>query len=383
MESFCSFVDKNPSTPFLIDNLRNLLRRKNFVELHETEDWEEIPEKGFFLRDNKAIIAYKGYKPGIEKEHAFILSAPTNNPSAWIKSNNSFEENGFKKESIFYNRTSNENANLPLRVSGTVYIKKDGKIWTRLYDSVDPIVSITSGYERAATVNYAHKKGLKEAVADKLDVNADDIIDWELTISQAEQCVELGIKKDFICGPSIKTLSLVYAAYEAFINSSNEGNGLQVLFIANHPQSIASRYSLFSNILPNLFEKIVPNKADRSSFIARSYNVDLSNLQQIFTDVDKPNISLGKGFLLYSPIHSKTSILPVLLCAKKLDIKFQQVNKINLKEIEYVSGIPTACVSLPCENNQYLVNTIAAKDLDNLISILKELSNNLAAYYQP
>ena len=49
---------------------------------------------------------------------------------------------------------------------------------------------------------------------------------------------------------------------------------------------------------------------------------------------------------------------------------------------EYVSGIPTAYLSLPYLNSNFYVNTLAVRDYDSLASILTDISNNLDNYCQ-
>lgn len=56
-DEFLSFIDKCPTQFHFCAYTRSELLKFGFTELKEDQEWSEIPKKGFFIRDEREVVA--------------------------------------------------------------------------------------------------------------------------------------------------------------------------------------------------------------------------------------------------------------------------------------------------------------------------------------
>lgn len=100
------------------------------------------------------------------------------------------------------------------------------------------------------------KNYLMKLICKELGVNIDDILDYDLFVYLAEDGILTGVNEEFISGPRLDDLSMVYASIEAIIDSIHEdGVNIAVCF-DNEEIGSMTKQGADSNLLEIVTKKI-------------------------------------------------------------------------------------------------------------------------------
>ena len=399
-EKFCQFVDACPTPHQFGAYCRKILSEAGYTELNESEQWTSIPEKGFVLREEKALIAFQN--GGLDE--AMIVATHCDSPVLVLEYANSFNNKsnivkatpGFYGGGIwptFYDRG--------LRLAGSVQVNIDGQIQNRLFDSVDPIGVIPTPAE--LTYDFSNKlqkfdvvvglKGtdIREYIAKELAVSPDQIVYWNLCWMDAEPASI--VSHQFISSPRIDNLGSTFAGLEAFLNSKPNGTFNILAVFDNEEIGSNTNCGARSNFLPSFIERIVP-KSKIMSFVSRSLCVSADNAHaqhpnwaEIHESLHNPH--LGGGFCLKKSPGSNyatdmNSEIPLQSACKKLSLPLNSIINRNDKlggstlgpMIAVGTGISTVDVGQAQLAMHSCRELVTIKDVEDNIKIFQELYNN-------
>ncbi|KAI9345636.1 aspartyl aminopeptidase [Obelidium mucronatum] len=274
---FLTFVRAAPSPFHAVAEARRRLEAAGFVAISERDAWS-VARNGryFFTRNQSSIVAFVvggAYKSG----NGFsIIGAHTDSPCLKVKPLSKKETAGYLKVGVetYGGGLWNTWFDRDLGIAGRVLIKSatnDGPIQHRLVKIDEPILRIptlaihldrtvgTEGFKfnnethltpmlglAAKSLNGSaddkplkHHAALLNKIATQLNVNADDIGDFELCLYDTHPSTIGGIADEFIFSARLDNLMSSYCAIEAIIKSVKE--------TGSESDSLVRVVSLFDN----------------------------------------------------------------------------------------------------------------------------------------
>jgi len=100
------------------------------------------------------------------------------------------------------------------------------------------------------------KEAFLEAIASELNVDKDEILDYELTIYNTDKASFVGLKEEFVSSPRLDNLSSTQALIEG-ITAGGRDRGLNMMIVFDHEEvGSRSKQGAASTLLATLLEKI-------------------------------------------------------------------------------------------------------------------------------
>lgn len=100
------------------------------------------------------------------------------------------------------------------------------------------------------------KETFLEAIASELNVDKDEILDYELTIYNTDKASFVGMKEEFVSSPRLDNLSSTQALIEG-ITAGGRDRGLNMMIVFDHEEvGSRSKQGAASTLLATLLEKI-------------------------------------------------------------------------------------------------------------------------------
>lgn len=249
--NFIDYIYKSPTKYHAINNVKSKLREHGFKPLLIDEKWQLKSGGRYYIeQDNSALIAFyinfheskieTAFKNGIRLVYAHTDSptfkikpiAQQINPDGHIQLNT--QGYAWPILSTWFDR--------PLSLAGRVAIKGKSpfKPIIRLIDIKDPILIIPNEAfhlkKRKAEGGISKQKEmlpimgmttkdintniLFDILANKLNVNKEEILDYELYIYPVDKGCLVGVNSDFIITPRQDDLIMVFAALESLIDNN-------------------------------------------------------------------------------------------------------------------------------------------------------------------
>lgn len=194
-------------TPYhFISYARNLLDKLGYQELHEEDEWVELPTNGYVVRPSGAIIAYK-YD---SLESLLITTSRYDSSDRFLSS---LLISRLDKIDSDYIKTHQK----PLRCAGYVIIKNKNNAEQILFDSSEEAVPFFTDLTESdyGTPNYSSV--LLPYLSKKLNVDEADILDYHLCFIDPQS---LSILPDgTVSGHNLKFLAPAFSSLQAFIQS--------------------------------------------------------------------------------------------------------------------------------------------------------------------
>ena len=240
--------------------MAEMLEAANFVRLHETEPWGLTPGgKYFTVRDDSGLMAWTvggAFNP--KTAVCKILAGHTDSPCIRLAPKSAMDNKGWHQTAI---QTYGAGIwttwmDKDLKLSGRVLVRQNGKLESRLYDSVRPVASIPNlcvhfGVNRPLTIEINkethlravistslydqlnpnpdqasnHFWGLMQDIGEKLKVAHEDIVDFDLCFADTEPGCFFGFNDEFISSGRLANLYTCYFTLVALMNAS-EGDKL-------------------------------------------------------------------------------------------------------------------------------------------------------------
>lgn len=402
---FIEFVDSCP-TPFQFgEYVTKVLKDEGYTETKEDEDWGEMPEKGFLLRDGRALIAWQ--KDTLES--AIIVGTHDDSPCLKLKPNYVIQKPypetnvltyGGGLWATWYDRD--------LRLAGRVYTHdEDGNEKAINFDSKEGIATIPSSptTEPRVKANVNVQSGLNpiigtdpklrldEYIAKSCNISVGDIDSVEAAFVDAQPPSLVGTKGDFVASQRIDNLGSTFCALKAFLKSKPK-NTLNVLVVFDHEEiGSATRHGAKSDLLSSFLERAV-GKEELPAFVARSLVVSSDNAHAIHPNFSAKHEEMHAPKLGGGPVIKRspgaayatdsTSMFALKRAAGIVKVPLQDlINRNDTPSgstigphVSALVGIPTVDIGQPQLAMHSVRELVAVKDIDYLIDLLECLYNN-------
>ena len=331
-DDLIDFIDASPSPYHVVRNIKAALLRRGYKELKVEEPWDlRRAAKYFVSKNDSAIVAFVIGTGKIEEQGFRLIAAHTDSPTIKVKP---FPEIVVKDKYLKLNTEVYGGAILsswfdrPLSLAGRVSLKSDNplKPVSRFLYIKKPIAiipgvaihlnrEVNNGQkiENQKTVlpllamlkeKFEKNNLLTELIASELNVNVEDILDFDLNFTNYGKGMLIGMNNEFITSGQLDDLAMVHAGIQAMLDSQPvEATQVMVCF-DNEEVGSLSKQGAGSPFLRSVLQRIVFHfKNDIESFyraVANSFliSADMAhavhpNYQEKHDPVNQPVINGG------------------------------------------------------------------------------------------
>lgn len=241
-----SFIAHAPTAFHAVAELKNLLNRDGFEELHESERWEIEPGKKYYVtRNNSSIIAVKA-GTDLDDYSFHVTASHSDSPSFKLKENAEIE---IAKRYTILNTEGYGGMicstwfDRPLSLAGKVMIKDGNRLETHLV-KVDRdllmIPSLAIHMDRKINEGRSLNKqvdmlpilsgsvkgtgAVKKLIAEELGVSEENIYGMDLFLYNRMEAVRWGHDDEFIGCPRLDDLQCAFTSVKGFLAAENDRN---------------------------------------------------------------------------------------------------------------------------------------------------------------
>ncbi|MEW8956574.1 M18 family aminopeptidase [Clostridium sp.] len=289
------FLYESPSAFHAVDKLKAVLNENGFNELKEEDIWALKPEGKYYVTKNdSALVSFVVGKESPSKAGFKLIGAHTDSPTFRIKPNPEIiSENVYVKlnTEVYGGPILNTWLDRPLSIAGRVSLRSDNPLFpdNKLVNIKKPILiipnlaihmnrDVNQGVElnkqkhtlpllSLVTEELEKDKYLLTILAKELNVEVEDIIDFDLFLYEYEKGTVMGLNNEFISMGRLDDLSMIHGGIKALINSKvNKATNVMVCF-DNEEIGSATKQGADSDMLSNILERIVLSLGgDRQDF---------------------------------------------------------------------------------------------------------------------
>ena len=339
---FAKKLYKSPTSYNFVQNCKNTLLKKGYVELNEKNEWNEIPNLFFVISNNNSIIAINKF----DLNYGIIISCSTDSPKIKVI-NNSFEKiQNFSilKLNLLGNGQWWTWLDRDLRISGIVYIQKNENIFEKIISSQVPFAIIPSlaihlskkgGFDTNFPIENLSKAIIRinsnnEQTNDFLifiseicNCKIENIFNYDLYLSDSEPPISFGSKNQFISSQNLSQIGHSLSSFYSFLNSKNPQCGMKIFYATEFNNSNNNDYSY------HFLRRILKRLRCPYHFYSKSLLIAADQIHQ------DNNIIYDQPLII--PFHEKIPIIPQL--SRKLTIKGSSIGtflgpSLNIRFIE-------------------------------------------------
>ncbi|EGT3655197.1 M42 glutamyl aminopeptidase family protein [Clostridioides difficile CD149] len=300
-KNLIDFICDSPSSFHAVESTKEILDKNGFEELVLNQRWNlRVGGKYYVTKNLSAIVAFVVNSEDIERDGFRIIGSHSDSPTFSIKPNAEIEA---EKSYLKLNTECYGGAILstwldrPLGIAGRVVLKGDSilKPNERLIDFKKPICIIPNlaiHLNRSINDGHSYNKQkdmlplvgmlndtlekdnfLIKQIASNLDVNMDDIIDFDLFLYEFEKGSLIGANDEFISIGRQDNLAMVHASLNALVNTKGQ-HGVNVMAVFDNEEvGSSTKQGADSNMLLNILERIcISMGKDREGFFESIYS---------------------------------------------------------------------------------------------------------------
>ncbi len=278
------FIYNSPSPYHVVSNISNTLLTNGFEELKITDKWKiEKGKKYFTTKNGSAIFAFTTGNNDLPSSGIKMISAHSDSPGFKIKPNPEMlvEKKLLKLNTEVYGGPILMSwLDRPLSVAGRVSLKSKNPLFPdhKYIDFKKPILIIPNlAIHLNRSVNdgvalnrqkdmlplmgiindtFEKENYLLKLLAHQLNINTEDIIDFDLTLYEYEKGCIMGINDEFISSPKLDDLAMVHAGLKAMIHSTNNINTQMLCIFDNEEVGSQTKQGAGSPVLSNILKRI-------------------------------------------------------------------------------------------------------------------------------
>lgn len=279
-----NFIDESPSVFHAVENMKNILKSNNFKELSENEKWQlKKDDKYFISKNNSSIIAFQIGEEDIYNHGYRIICAHADSPCFSIKPKSEIitegsyvtlntEGYGGVLLSTWFDR--------PLTMAGKVMVRGDSPFnpTAKLLYIDRPILIIPSlaiHLNREVNDGYKYNKQkdtlplltlvndnlnqndyLLSLLSSTLQINKEEILDYDLFLLPYEKGCVAGLNNEFISIRRLDDLWMAFAGLKSFIDSKESKCTKVLACFDNEEIGSLTSEGANSNFLKNILERI-------------------------------------------------------------------------------------------------------------------------------
>ncbi|MCF7790477.1 MAG: M18 family aminopeptidase [Victivallales bacterium] len=283
-EELVDLIYKSPTSFHAVETCRSILLSSGFEEINIEDSWSL--DKGgryFTVQNGSSLFAFRIGKKLADARFK-IVGCHTDSPGLKVKPNPEMLSCGYLKinTEIYGGAVLNTWFDRPLSLAGRVYIKNKKKLapLCRLVNINKPVavlpnlamhmnrevnkgVAIDNQKDilpviRTVEADFEKDNFLLKLIAERLSVEVDDIIDFELYFYEYEKGRVIGLEEEFISSGRIDDLEAVFAGLDGIVNSAECEDSVNLLAcFDNEEVGSSSKQGADSQLLSHLMERIV------------------------------------------------------------------------------------------------------------------------------
>lgn len=302
-------MDDSPCNFLAVETVKGILEANGFEEKALSDKITAKPgEKFYVTKNDSAVFAFKVGKKSPVETGFRIVAAHSDSPCFRIKPNAEMRSPGGiirLNTEVYGGPILYTWFDRPLSIAGRVILKGENalKPVSKTVKFDRPLLSISHlaiHFNRA--VNEGNKLSkqkdmlpiiakvtetcecnnmLLKLVADKLKVNLEDIIDFDLMLYDTEKACLFGLNNEFISCGRLDDLSMVHAAITAITESTGEDATCVAAIFDNEETGSGTKQGAGSPVLTNVLRRIVEAQGggfeDFSRAVAQSFMISADN----------------------------------------------------------------------------------------------------------
>ena len=309
IKSLLNFLDSSLCNFYAVHTVREILINNGFAEKSLEDALTAQPgEKFFVTKNHSAIFAFTVGKKPVADTGLKIIAAHSDSPCFRVKPHAEMLcEGGIVKlnTEVYGGPILYTWFDRPLSLAGRVLLKGNDALHpiTRLVKIDRPLFSISHlaiHFNRA--VNEGNKISkqkdmlpiiakvnntleaenmLLHLVADELQVDTGDIIDFDLLVYNTEKATTFGLNNEFISAGRLDDLSMVHAAIEAIIDVKDDNATCVAAIFDNEETGSGTKQGAGSPVLANVIQRMVESQGGNYDgycrALAKSFLVSADN----------------------------------------------------------------------------------------------------------
>lgn len=233
-ERLLSFIKASPTAYHAVEATRKHLESAGFTRLCEADEWTLEAGRSYYVtRGMSSLIAFR--LPRTVRGGFMISAAHGDSPCFKVKDSPELFDGHMQRLSVepYGGMLCSSWLDRPLGVAGRVTVRSASRVYCTLVDTVSPcalIPNVAIHMNRRANEGLAYNNAVdmqplfassssgdfKRLIAERAEVNADDIVSWDLSLYCADDGTEWG---EYISAPRLDDLQCAYAALEAFLTA--------------------------------------------------------------------------------------------------------------------------------------------------------------------
>ena len=294
-ENMLDFIYESPTQFNAVAVSAEILEKNGFEKLNPKENWKlEVGKKYYTTKNSSALVAFKVNFDEIEKEGFRIIGSHTDSPGFRIKPNAEMESCGayLKLNTEGYGGMILSTwLDRPLAMAGRVFLRGENpfKPVEKIVNINKPVCiipnlaihmnrSINDGYKYNKQTDMLPLVGLineqlekdnymVKLLASELDVEVEEIIDFDIFLYEYEKGCFTGANEEFISTGRLDNLSMYYSSVEALLDSDSKSGISIAVGFDNEEVGSSTKQGADSNMLLNILERIcISLGKDRQQF---------------------------------------------------------------------------------------------------------------------
>ena len=295
-ENLIDYIYDSPTAFNAVKTSKDLLIKNGFNELKMNEKWQlKVGEKYFVTKNSSSLIAFVINSDDMQVGFR-IIGSHSDSPTFRIKPNAEMTvENTYLKlnTEAYGGSILSTWFDRPLSIAGRVVLKSKEVLWPReeIININKPVCIIPNlAIHMNRTINDGYKfnkqkdtiplvgllnetlekdEFLLKEISKTLNVNKEDILDFDLFLYEYEKGSIIGPNEEFISSSRLDNLSMAHASLHGLIDSKGK-NGINIVSIFDNEEvGSSTKQGADSNMLLNLLERIcIGLGKDREDFLS-------------------------------------------------------------------------------------------------------------------
>ncbi|MBA1187482.1 M18 family aminopeptidase [Pseudomonas entomophila] len=297
------FLKASPTPFHATASIAQRLEAAGYRRLDERERWTTVPGGRYYVtRNDSSIIALQLGKQSPLESGMRLVGAHTDSPCLRVKPQPELQRHGFLQlgVEVYGGALLAPWFDRDLSLAGRVTFRRDGKVESQLVDFKLPIAVIPNlaiHLNRTANegwpINAQHELPpilaqvagdervdfralLTEQLAREHELNADVVLDYELSFYDTQEAAQIGLHGEFIAGARLDNLLSCFAGVQALLAADSDETC--VLVCTDHEEvGSCSACGADGPMLEQTLQRLLPGHDEYVRCIQRSLLISADN----------------------------------------------------------------------------------------------------------
>jgi len=306
INSLISFLNASPVNYFAVATLEERLSSAGFQKLDASFPMPKLKagDKVYFTKNDSSLYAFRiGTKP-LSETGVRMICAHCDSPTFRIKPNAEMRGDGNimrLNTEVYGGAILSTWFDRPLSLAGRVFLRSQNPLRpiTRLLRIERPILTIPNlaiHFNRQVNDGIALSKQndmlpilgiiqdqleqdntLLNIIARELEVNASEILDFDLYLYDTTPAHRVGLHEEFVQSGRLDDLSMVHAGLEALLQAPTTESSQILAIFDNEETGSGTKQGAGSPFLKSLIERLCPSSDDFYRCVENSFMISADN----------------------------------------------------------------------------------------------------------